>query len=228
MDNQELAAKKPKSLKIIIAVSLLLIAAIVFLVLMNKNKSSRLSGQQSDQQLGQQVASASKNQSAEKASNSNDNTLATSSVTGKPLGMTVITGANIITPENLVVTKSGALTVNSAIPMSDNAPKQTGLLEKATLSNQVLKIDVGNNKFSPKEFTIIAGAPTTFSLTSVDDLTHIISFDDPALSAIAVLVGSGQTKGITFNAPAKPGSYTFRCVSPGHADKGEVGVMIVK
>jgi len=61
----------------------------------------------------------------------------------------------------------------------------------------------------------------------VDEYSHMISFEDPALAAVAILVGPGQTKAITFNAPAEPGTYTFFCASPGHREKGEVGQMIV-
>ncbi|MCO6746542.1 cupredoxin domain-containing protein, partial [Streptomyces sp. CHA1] len=71
--------------------------------------------------------------------------------------------------------------------------------------------------------TTVAGMPTAFSLTNVDDKAHIISFDDARVQAVAVLVGPGQTKTINFNAPEETGTYTFNCQY--HPE--EVGEMIV-
>jgi plastocyanin len=140
----------------------------------------------------------------------------------------VVPGANPITTDNKVVTAEGQATNNAAAPMSPEAPHQTGFLDKVTLPKTLTQINVGNDKFTPSEFTTKAGAPTSFSLTSVNNYSHVITFDDPSLSAVAILVGPGQTKAITFNAPTTPGTYTFRCASPDHAAKGEIGKMIVK
>lgn len=140
----------------------------------------------------------------------------------------LVEGANAITPDNKVITETGKVTENVALPMSENAPKQTGFLEREELSKGVVQVEVGKNKFTPSQFSTKAGAPTTFSLTGVDDFSHVIAFDDPSLTAIAILVGPGQTKAITFNAPTTPGNYTFYCASPDHATRGEKGVMIVK
>lgn len=140
----------------------------------------------------------------------------------------VVPGANPITSDNKVVTPTGAATVNTAPVMSDSAPKQTGFLNKADLPTTMTSLSISATGFSPKTFTTKAGAPTSFAITSTDSEVHVIAFSDPSLSAIAVLVGPGQTKAIVFNAPTTPGSYEFHCVSPGHKDRGEVGTMIVK
>jgi len=140
----------------------------------------------------------------------------------------LIPGANPITSDNVVVTDAGVPTQNDGMVMGDNSPKQTGFLNKDELSENIVKINVGNGKFSPSSFTTTAGAVTTFSLTGVDEYVHMLSFDDPALSAVGVLVGPGQTRAITFNAPTTPGTYTFYCSSPGHREQGEVGQMIVR
>jgi len=137
-------------------------------------------------------------------------------------------GANLVTPDNKVVTSEGVVASNSAIPMSEEAPKQSGFLDKESLPEEVIKLNVGNNKFEPNSFTVKAGAPTTISLTGVDSFSHVITFESPSLSAIAILVGPNQTKAITFNAPMQPGDYVFRCDSPEHAANGETGKMIVK
>ena len=140
----------------------------------------------------------------------------------------VVPGANPITKDNKVATPEGKIALNNLRPMDDGAPKQTGLLDKAAIPAGVIKINIGNNKFTPNEFTVKANQPVSFSLSATDSYTHVIVFDSSDLSAVAMLVGMGQTKAITFNAPATPGVYTFRCDSPDHASKGETGRMIVK
>lgn len=139
----------------------------------------------------------------------------------------IVPGPNLVTKDNKVVTAEGKVTANNAQPMAPDAPKQTSFLDKATLAPSVIQLSVGNNKFAPNEFTVKAGAPTTISITGVDSFSHVIAFNDSSLSAVAVLVGPGQTRGITFNAPVVKGTYTFRCDSPDHATRGETGKMIV-
>jgi uncharacterized cupredoxin-like copper-binding protein len=137
-------------------------------------------------------------------------------------------GANPITKDNKVVTPEGKPVDTSARVMAADAPHQTGLLDKATLDDGLTKLSVSATGFTPKEFTTKAGAPTSFALTSADSSVHVLAFDDPSLAAIAILVGPGQTKAITFPAPTTPGEYTFRDDTPGAAAKGVVGKMIVK
>lgn len=140
----------------------------------------------------------------------------------------VAPGANPITTDNKVVTPTGEIATSSVRPMDPGAPRQTSFLDKNTLPESLTKISVGSGKFTPNEFSTVAGQATSFSLTGTDNLSHLIAFDDPALSAIIILVGPGQTKAITFNAPEKAGDYTFHCEAPGHTDLGETGKMIVR
>ena len=139
----------------------------------------------------------------------------------------VVSGANPITVDNKVVTPEGNITANEERPAEGNAPRQTGFLVKEDLPPTLTKLEVGNGDFTPLEFITKAGAPTSFSLSSIDNITHVFVFDDPILSAVAIMVGPGQTKAITFNAPEKRGVYTFRCDTSGHFEKGETGKMIV-
>jgi len=133
----------------------------------------------------------------------------------------VAPGANPITADNKVVTQEGTQTDNSAQPMSDNAPKQTGFLDKETLPTTLINISVGK-AFTPNRFTTKAGAPTSFSLSGADSYSHVLAFDSSEMAAIAILVGPGQTKAITFNAPTTPGTYTFRDASPDQTGTGEM------
>jgi len=65
------------------------------------------------------------------------------------------------------------------------------------------------------------------ALSSVDNITHVLLFDDPVLAGVAIGVGPNETRAITFNAP-KAGEYGFHCDVPGHTARGESGKMIVK
>jgi len=138
-------------------------------------------------------------------------------------------GANPINEANQVVTWEGQPTDNSVAPIDDNAPKPTLPIEKSQVAAEAIKLNISKaNGFTPKRFTVSAGEPTTVALTAADASTHMLKFDDPSLNAVALLVGPGETKAITFNAPTTPGEYTFRCDVPGHAEAGEVGVMVVE
>lgn len=141
----------------------------------------------------------------------------------------VVPGASPVKGDK-VLTMEGKPVVNDAAPMSPQAPQQTAPISKAAVASNgsVIKIDVSANGFSPKEFTVKPGAATTIAVTSVDDFTHIFAFSDASLEAVAVGLAPGETRAITFNAPAKAGEYEFKCGVPGHAGRGEVGKMIVK
>lgn len=237
MENKEKDPnRKPsKNLPLILIGLVVLIAIIIIAVMMNKGQqgTNNPAGQtgtqtgQVDQATGQ-TGEGDTDTPTNAAISLDDENLQTVVVPGAGEAKVVIPGANPITADNKVVTETGQITENSGVTMGENAPKQTGFLNKEELPDDLVKLNVGTDKFTPNSFTTVAGAPTTFSLTGVDEYSHVIAFDDPSLSAIAILVGPGQTKAITFNAPETPGTYTFRCASPGHADKGEVGEMIVQ
>ncbi len=139
----------------------------------------------------------------------------------------VLPGGNKINAENKVVTAEGAPVKSDVMPNSPEAPKAV-VVEPKKLSEAVVKIEVGNNKFSPASFTVKAGAPVSLAFSSVDKKVHVITFSDPSLAALAFGVGSGQIKAMSFNAPSAPGSYEFHCDVPGHKATGEIGTMIVE
>jgi len=140
----------------------------------------------------------------------------------------VVPGANPVTKANQVVTPEGMVAQNNSVPNTPTAPHQTEpIASVSTLPAQVIKVSVSAAGIVPKEFTVKAGAPTTIAFSSVDNSPHTILFDDSTLSAIAAGLGPNVTRAITFNAPTKAGRYTYRCIFAGHADRGEVGTMIV-
>ena len=140
----------------------------------------------------------------------------------------VVEGANPIAKDGTVVTRSGNAVQNNVVPMSPEAPKQTDSVVAEELPESVIKLGVSATGFDPSEISVKAGAPVTIAVTSTDDFTHVFMFDDSALSAVAVDVSSHETRAITFNSPVEAGEYIFHCDVPGHANRGEVGKMIVK
>lgn len=232
MENKEkesMPASKKKMIFVVLAV--ILIAAIVVVALsMKKTQSpSGENNQGGEQNQGEQVdAEGEVEQNTDASIDLSSEELQKVEIADIEDAVVVVPGANAITKDNKVVTAEGVVTDSAAIPMSDNAPKQTGFLVREELPSSIVQLEVGNGKFSPNQFTTKPGAPTTFSLTSVDEYVHIINFDDQAVSAVSILVGPGQTKAITFNAPTEAGEYTFRCNVPGHAEEGETGKMIVR
>lgn len=136
---------------------------------------------------------------------------------------------NLVTKDNKVVNLQGDV-VKTDVPMTSvEAPQQTGPLNKEDLSSKVIKIDMSLEKgITPAEFSVTKGAPISIAVSSVDQWTHILRFEDPALSAVAIGVSAGETRAMTFNAPTKAGEYKFFCDLPGHAGRGETGKMIVK
>lgn len=138
-----------------------------------------------------------------------------------------IAGASPISPDDTVMTYEGEVADNSAAPASANAPKRTQAIDKSELTTGTIMINGSAAGFSPKEISTTAGEPTTIALTSTDDQVHVFKFSDPSLNAISLGAMPGETRAITFNAPAR-GTYDFFCEVPEHKDRGEVGVMMVK
>lgn len=232
--DKDMAKKPSKNIPMIVIGVIILVAIVVIAMAMNKRDGGQTNPEANNGQVGQTQddgASGADGEtpgSTDASVSADDSDLQTVEVEGIGEAKVVVPGANPITADNIVITETGQVAQNDAVTMSENAPKQTGFLNKEELPDGMVKLSIGNDKISPSEFTTTAGAPTTFSLTGVDEYSHVIAFEDPSLSAIAILVGPGQTKAITFNAPATAGTYKFVCASPGHTDKGEVGQMIVR
>jgi len=138
----------------------------------------------------------------------------------------VIPGASMVTPDQKVVTAEGKIAQNDAIPNSENAPKPV-IVSKEELPKEVINLEIGNGTIKPNTFSVKAGAPVSLAVSSVDSQVHVFIFSNAVVGAIAMGIGPGETKAITFNAPGV-GEYAFHCDVPGHKDQGEFGKMIVK
>jgi plastocyanin len=142
----------------------------------------------------------------------------------------LIPGANIINSEQIVVNDLGSPVQVDVMPNAPEAPKAVEIAKKdlKNLGVEVVEIKVANNRFSPDSFVVSSGAPVSLAISSNDKKTHVITFTDSSLAALAFGVPAGKTKAMTFNAPLEPGRYEFKCDVPGHKDAGEIGYMIVE
>jgi len=105
-------------------------------------------------------------------------------------------------------------------------PHQTGPLAEEEVPEEAIKLRATTTGFEPSEFSVKAGSVVSLTVTGVD-ATHVFKFEDPSLANVAVGVANGETRGISFVAPDKPGDYAFYCDVPGHRARGEEGVMHV-
>ena len=148
--------------------------------------------------------------------------------TKTPQGIVTATGTSPISDTGKVVTQAGTPVKLNVTPGTPDAPQQSNpIASPRDISSQAIKVSVSAAGFSPSSFTVKSGAVVTLAVTSVDTQTHVFLFDDKSLSAVAVGIGPGETRAITFNAP-KSGEYSFHCDVPGHKGRGEAGKMIVK
>ena len=139
----------------------------------------------------------------------------------------VLPGGNKISVEQKVITDAGTAVKTEVMPNNSEAPKAV-TVTKAELPEAAINIGISNDKFTPKTFTVKAGAPVSLAFSSLDKKVHVVVFSDSSLAALSFGISAGKIKAMTFNAPATPGKYEFKCDVPGHRTAGEQGVMIVE
>lgn len=144
------------------------------------------------------------------------------------VGTVLATGTSAISDKGIVVNEQGVPVKNDAAPGTLDGPRGSAPMTKDQVSDKSIKLDMAEKGFSPAKIEVGAGKPISIALSSVDKKTHFFVFDDPSLSAVTLGIGPDETRSITFNAPSKPGEYKFHCDTPGHAQSGEIGTMIVK
>jgi len=206
-----------KNKKILVLLAVVVFLVVIIIIAANSNKSTAPTVKRSQPVTGEPVA----------APTTPEGDIA---VNALPEGTTVVVpGTSPVTPDDVVVTPEGKAVQYDVAPLSSEAPKQTGPIAEQNLSSDVIKLQVSSQGWEPKEFTVKAGDPVTFAVTNLEsNFMHIFKFDEPAMMAVVIGVGPSETRAMTFNAPSKAGEYTFRCDVPGHANRGEIGKMIVR
>lgn len=108
------------------------------------------------------------------------------------------------------------------------APQQSEPLKKGEIiPAKAIGIMVSTSGFSPHSFTVRAGDAVMLALTSGDQFAHVLAFSDGALASFVLAAAAGETRTIQFTAP-KRGEYAFSDTIPGHAARGETGIMVVQ
>jgi len=80
-----------------------------------------------------------------------------------------------------------------------------------------VKLSVSSTGFTPALFKVRAGEEVTLALTATDSV-YVLKFKAQTLAAVALGVGSGETKLIRFYAPSARGAYEFYVDMPGRED----------
>jgi len=140
----------------------------------------------------------------------------------------VVSGGSLVDNKGAVVTDEGSPTqASDIIPNSPQAPQQSEALTLEEVPESGIQISLSSETgFNPRQFKVKPGQVVTIVLTAIDNQEHTFRFKDSSLRAVAISVGGGETRAITFNAPNSMGVYDFMCGKPDHRDK-EKGQMIV-
>ncbi|MDA2922411.1 cupredoxin domain-containing protein [Patescibacteria group bacterium AH-259-L07] len=135
----------------------------------------------------------------------------------------VVPGGSLVTKEGEVISETGETVISEALPGSSTAPKQSRVLQEEEIPEEAIRLTLSTDRrFEPDEFTVAADSVVTLFVTS-EDTSHVLKFEDDELQAIGLGLRIGQTKAVTFKAPAK-GDYAFFC----GMHEEETGVMHVK
>lgn len=100
-----------------------------------------------------------------------------------------------------------------------------------------LRVVLHNGGTVPKEvmghnWVLLAGGENPDSYLAAAMTAKADDYEPAALKADVIaeipLLGPGQTAEVTFNAPTKPGIYTYLCSFPAHCGAGMRGTLVVR
>lgn len=131
-------------------------------------------------------------------------------------------------PENVAI--GGMSTGTSNIRGQGTNPQSSAPINPNNRLYHSISINASANCFAPDTVFVTHNQIIPMYLTSSDNRTHVIVFDNPALSGIMLNASSGETRGIAYKAyNMMPGeAYSYHCDLPGHSSLGERGVIMVK
>ena len=73
------------------------------------------------------------------------------------------------------------------VPNNPETPK-AGVVDKDKLSAKTIKVEMSNNAFKLKTFTVSAGAPVSLTFISTDKKVQVITFSDSTIVVLALVV----------------------------------------
>jgi len=130
---------------------------------------------------------------------------------------------NLASNTSLSLAEENAASLAS-MPGSPEAPQQA-LVAPEEIPNSAIQLEVSADGFAPNNFKVRSGREVTLALTATDDQAHVFLFPTASLMGLSMMVLGGETKTITFTAPAA-GSYEFRDDIPDFREN--TGLMIVE
>ena len=131
-------------------------------------------------------------------------------------------------PQQQVIPSSSGTVNNQSVSSGYNPRVRiSGLIQKSDVPVGAIELVDSAAGFTPKMFEVKTGSAVVIAFSSSDSGSHLIAFENPELADVSVGVGPGQLRALSFIAP-KAGEYAFRCAVPGHATRGEVGIMTVR
>ena len=213
---------------IIIALSLIITAVIIFIILtLNKDKNKIVQPQPNN----------TENLTTDNQSGNieNNNAGSGNNVSREKIEVALETAPSQVASETAPSQNKESVAINeenseegNKTPVPEALPNLQQRMEASNPINGVLKIKVADNTFNPTTFYVEAGAKITISFTNTNELKHTIAFKDSSLSNVNISVDAGKTKDVSFTAPSIPGTYYFYCATDNHEANGEIGKMIVK
>jgi len=93
--------------------------------------------------------------------------------------------------------------------INPKSPYYSRPLEEKEIPQGAIRIKASQEGFQPAKFKVKPGGRVILVLTSTDDNQHSLTFEAEALRKINLISEAGNTRGIVFFAPEKPGEYKF-------------------
>ncbi|MDZ4122015.1 MAG: SdrD B-like domain-containing protein, partial [Candidatus Cloacimonadaceae bacterium] len=103
-------------------------------------------------------------------------------------------------PEQLFINGFNTGTANNVRPGAPGAPQQSAPVSPTSRLYNSTYITASRSGFEPDTLYIRKNQIVPMYMTSIDDYTHVMLFSDAGLSAVAIGVSPGETRGIYWKA----------------------------
>jgi uncharacterized cupredoxin-like copper-binding protein len=124
----------------------------------------------------------------------------------------------------LGVYSTGATHEGHGTPAASPVASPMATPDASPAASNVVELNTGDMKFSPKQLTIPANTDVRLKITNKGMLPHDVSI--AGTSHATPKIASEETVEMVLNLP--PGTYQFICTVPGHKQAGMVGTIVVE